>query len=177
VNMHTLSFDRAMKAAMREDADVMMLGELRDLRTVEMALGAASNGHLVFSTMHTINAPKAIERLIEFYPVQKQLSIRNILADCIRAIVAQQLIPRSDGWGRIPAMEVMINCLPVANLIREYKVHQIITVIQTNKNLGMICLDDYLIRLMEEGKITAKSAYEHAIDKKKLEAAIRPQRS
>ena len=165
-----------MKTALREDPDVILVGELRDLKTIDLALTAANTGHLVFSTMHTPSAPKAIERLIEFYPPSRQTSVRNLLADCVRAVIAQQLIPRADGWGRIPAVEVLINCLPVANLIREAKTHQIVSVMQTSKHIGMISMDEYLMKLYEEGKITAVSAYEYAIDKKRLENILRSDR-
>ncbi len=169
VHMHTKSFHSALLSALRQDPDVILLGEMRDLDTIDLALNAASTGHLVFSTMHTSSSSKAIERLVEFYPHQRQASIRSILAECTRAVVAQQLIIRSDGWGRIPAVEIMVNSIPIANMIREFKTHQIITVIQTSKNMGMISMDDYLIKLVEEGKITTMTAYEHAIDRKKIE--------
>ena len=172
VHMHTKSFHNALRSALRQDPDVIMLGEMRELDTIDLALNAASTGHLVFSTMHTPSASKAIERLVEFYPPQRQASVRSILADCIRAVVAQQLIIRSDGWGRIPAVEIMVNSIPIANMIREFKTHQIITVIQTSKNMGMISMDDYLIKLVQEGKITTMTAYENAIDRKKLETLL-----
>ena len=176
VNIHTLSFENAIKASMKEDADVIMVGELRELNTIDLVLTAASMGHLVFSTMHTLSAPKTVERLIDCYPSSRQNSIRMILADCIRAIVAQQLIPRSDGWGRLPAVEIMINCLPISNLIRDSKVHQIPSVMQTSKNMGMIAMDDYLMELYDEGKITAMEAFENSIDKKKLESVLKHDR-
>lgn len=173
INLHTRSFNRALKSALREDPDVIVVGEMRDLRTIDLALTAASTGHLVFTTMHTPSAPKAIERLIEFYPPQRQMSVRILLADCVRAVIAQQLIQRADGWGRVPAVEVMINCLPIANLIREVKGHQIVSVMQASKNIGMVFMDDYLMKLHKEGKITAAAAHEHAIDKKRLESILR----
>lgn len=172
VGQHTRTFQKAMRAALREDPDIIMVGELRDVKSVDLVLNAASTGHLVFTTMHTPSAAKAIERLVEFYPSQRQLAIRAMLADCVRAIVAQQLIIRADGWGRVPAVEVMINCIPIANLIREFKTHQITTVIQTSKNMGMIYMDDYLVSLVKEGKITPMSAYEHAHDRKRMETLI-----
>jgi len=174
IGLHTLSFKRAIRAAMREDADVIMVGEMRDLETIDHVLNAASTGHLVLTTMHTPSAPKSVERFIEFYPSSRQGSVRNMLADCLRAVVAQQLIPRADGWGRIPAVEIMINCLPIANLIRDFKTHQIPSIMQTSKNIGMVLMDDYLMQLYNEGKITAIEAFEHSIDKKKLESVLKP---
>jgi twitching motility protein PilT len=172
LNLHTLSVNRALKTAMRSDPDIIMVSELRDLETTDLALTAANTGQLVLTTMHTSSTIKALERLIEFYPTQRRQSIRNVLADCIRAVIAQQLLSKADGWGLIPAVEVLINCMPIANLIRESRTHQIISVIQTSRNLGMISMDDYLIRLLEQKKITAIAAYEHAIDKRKLESVI-----
>ena len=176
VNIHSLSFENAIKASMKEDADVIMVGELRDLSTIDLVLTASNMGHLVFSTMHTSSSPKTVERLIDFYPSSRQNSIRMILADCVRAIVAQQLIPRADGWGRVPAVEIMINCLPIANLIRESKVHQIPSIMQTSKNLGMISMDDSLMRLYNEAKISGIEAFENSIDKKKLESVLKQDR-
>ncbi|MCE1248130.1 MAG: PilT/PilU family type 4a pilus ATPase [Firmicutes bacterium] len=176
VNMHVLSFERAVRAAMREDTDVIIMGETRDLNSVENMLTAASMGHLVFSTMHTASAPKAVERIVEFYPPSRRTSVRMMLADCLRAIIAQQLIPRSDEMGRVPAVEIMVNNLSIANLIRESKVHQIPTVIQTGKQFGMVSMDDFLMKLFNEGKITAIEAFENSIDKKKLESVLRQHR-
>jgi twitching motility protein PilT len=172
LNSHTGSFQRALKTALRSDPDIIMLSELRDLETTDLALTAANTGLLVLSTMHTSSTTKAIERLIEFYPSQRRQSVRSLLADCLRAIVAQQLLQRADGWGLIPAVEIMLNCMPVANLIRESRTHQVVSVIQTSRNLGMISMDDYLIRLLEQKKINAMAAYEHAIDKKRLETVL-----
>lgn len=174
IGLHSLSFESSLKAVLHQDCDVVMVGEMRDLETIELTLTAAGTGHLVFSTMHTSSAAKAVERLIEFYPAQRQMSVRAMLADCMRAVVAQQLLPRADGWGRIPAVEILINCLPIANLIREFKTHQVTFVMQTSKNIGMITMDDYLRQLFEEGKITSVTAYEHAIDKKSMESVLQP---
>jgi len=177
VGTHTISFKSALRSAMKEDADVIMVGEMRDLETIVQVLTAATMGHLVLTTMHTPSAPKAVERLIDFFPSSRQNSVRAILADSIRAVIAQQLIPRADGWGRIPAIEILINCLPIANLIRESKTHQIPSILQTSKNLGMVSMDDYLMKLYEEGSITAMEAFENAIDKKKLESVLKADRS
>jgi twitching motility protein PilT len=177
IHLHCSSFERALKASLREDPDIIMLGEMRDLKTIDLVLNAASTGHLVFSTMHTASAAKSIERLVEYYPPQKQASIRSILADCVRAVVAQQLVVRSDGWGRVPSLEIMINIPSIANMIREFKTHQINTVIQTSKNVGMISMDDYLVKLVQEGKIVAGAAMAHANDRKKLEAILGSQGS
>lgn len=176
IHLHTLSYQHALKASMQHDVDVIMIGELRSLDTIDLAVTSASMGRLVFATMHTASAPKAVERLIEFYPASRQSSIRSSLANCIRVVVAQQLIPRSDGLGRVPAIEVMINYLSIANLIRESKAHQIPSIMQTSKHLGMISMDDYLMELYNEGIISAIEAFENSIDKKKLESVLRSNR-
>jgi twitching motility protein PilT len=173
LNLHTLSFGRAMETALRSDPDIIMISELRDLETIDIVLTAASTGQLVISTMHTASTAKAIERLIEFYPIQRHQTVRSLLADSIRAIIAQQLIPRADGWGRIPAVEILINCMPIANLIRESRTHQVTSIIQTSRNLGMISMDDYLVKLYEQKKITAVAAYEYAVDKRSFESILR----
>lgn len=176
VKLHTPSYEDGIQAALKQDADVIMVGELRDLETIEHVLNAAGMGHLVFTTMHTSSAPKAVERLIEFFPASRQGAIRDILAESIRVVVAQQLIPRADGLGRIPAVEVMINYLSIANLIRDQKVYQIPSIMQTSKHLGMICMDEYLMQLYNAGRITAIEAFENSIDKKKLESVLRSNR-
>ncbi|MFP4496580.1 MAG: type IV pilus twitching motility protein PilT [Vulcanimicrobiota bacterium] len=168
VRLHTNNFYEALKTSLRQDPDIIMVGELRNQETVELALTAASTGQLVYTTMHTPTTSKAIERLVEFFPSQRQNSVRVVLAEFIRAIISQQLVPRLDGWGRIPAVEILINCPPIANMIREFKPHQILSIIQTSKNVGMVSMDDYLVKLFEDGVLSAETVYEYSIDHNRI---------
>ncbi|PIU25742.1 MAG: hypothetical protein CO097_06195 [Candidatus Infernicultor aquiphilus] len=152
--------------ALREDPDVILVGEMRDLETISMALTAAETGHLVFSTLHTISAAETIERIIDVFPPHQQNQVRMQLAGSILGVIAQILLPTLDEKGRVPAVEVMIANPAIRNLIREGKVHQIPSTIQTSKKDGMQSLDQSLKDLVMEDKISQEEAIKKAIDKK-----------
>jgi twitching motility protein PilT len=166
IGSHTKSFASALRSALREDPDVILVGEMRDLDTISMALTAAETGHLVFSTLHTISAAETIERIIDVFPPHQQNQVRMQLAGSILGIIAQILLPTADEKGRVPAIEVMIANPAIRNLIREGKVHQIPSTIQTSKKEGMQSLDQSLKDLVMEDKISQEEAIKKAIDKK-----------
>ena len=166
VGSHTESFASALRSALREDPDVILVGEMRDLETISMALTAAETGHLVFSTVHTISAGETVERIIDVFPPHQQNQVRMQIAGSLLGIVAQTLIPTLDEKGRVPALEIMIANSAIKNLIREGKVHQIPSTIQTSKKDGMQSLDQSLKDLVMEGKISQEDAVKKAIDKK-----------
>jgi twitching motility protein PilT len=159
VGMHTKSFHAALKGALREDPDVILVGEMRDLETISLAIEAASTGHLVFGTLHTSSAMKTVDRIIEVFPSSEQAQIRSTLSDGIRAVVAQVLFKRIDKKGRCAAMEIMIATSAVRNLIREGKTHQISSSIQTGKKYGMQLLDDAIMDHLNAGRISPDEAY------------------
>jgi len=166
IGSHTKSFASALRSALREDPDVILVGEMRDLDTISMALTAAETGHLVFSTLHTISAAETIERIIDVFPPHQQNQVRMQLAGSILGVIAQTLLPSLDEKGRVPAVEVMIANPAIRNLIREGKVHQIPSTIQTSKKDGMQSLDQSLKDLVMEDKISQEEALKKAIDKK-----------
>ena len=165
VGLHTKSFAAALRGALREDPDIILVGEMRDLTTMSLAIEAASTGHLVFSTLHTTSAPKTVDRIVEVFPAEEQGQIRSTLADGIRAIISQTLFKRIDKKGRAPAMEILIATPAVRNLIREGKSHQIPSMVQTGKKYGMQLLDDAIMELYNKGRISAEDAYMKANDK------------
>jgi twitching motility protein PilT len=165
VGLHTQSFTAALRGALREDPDIILVGEMRDLTTMSLAIEAASTGHLVFSTLHTTSAPKTVDRIVEVFPAEEQGQIRSTLADGVRAIISQTLFKRIDKKGRAPALEILIATPAVRNLIREGKSHQIPSAIQTGKKYGMQLLDDAIMDLFNKGRITAEDAYMKANDK------------
>ncbi|MFC1811162.1 type IV pilus twitching motility protein PilT [Thermodesulfobacteriota bacterium] len=173
VGLHTKSFSAALKGALREDPDIILVGEMRDLETISLAIEAASTGHLVFGTLHTSSAPKTIDRIIEVFPSTEQAQIRSTLADGIRAIIAQVLFKRVDKIGRVPALEILIAVPAVRNLIREGKTHQIPSMIQTGKKYGMVLLDDSIMELYQQGKISIDDAYSKANEKQKFRPLLR----
>jgi twitching motility protein PilT len=148
VGAHTLSFANALRAALREDPDIILVGEMRDLETISLALTAAETGHLVFSTLHTSGAAKTVDRIIDVFPAEQQAQIRAQFAESIQAIISQSLLKRRDGRGLIPALEIMIGTPAVRNLIREAKVAQLPSAIQTGQKFGMISLDQSLKELV-----------------------------
>ncbi len=168
VGLHTKSFSAALKGALREDPDIIMVGEMRDLETISLAIEAASTGHLVFGTLHTSSAPKTVDRVIEVFPSSEQAQIRSTLSDGLRAVIAQVLFKRIDKKGRCAAMEILIANAAVRNLIREGKTHQINSMIQTGKKYGMLLLDDAIMDLLNKGWIGADEAYMKANDKGKF---------
>lgn len=168
VGLHTKSFTAALKGALREDPDIILVGEMRDLETISLAIEAASTGHLVFGTLHTSSAPKTVDRVIEVFPSSEQSQIRSTLADGLRAVIAQVLFKRIDKKGRCAAMEILIATAAVRNLIREGKTHQINSMIQTGKKYGMLLLDDAIMDLLNKGWISGDEAYMKANDKGKF---------
>jgi twitching motility protein PilT len=159
VGLHTQTFASALRGALREDPDIILVGEMRDLETISLAIEAASTGHLVFSTLHTSSAWKTVDRVIEVFPSSEQPLIRSTLADGLRAVISQTLFKRIDKKGRVVALEILIANPAVRNLIREAKTHQIPSMIQTGKKYGMILLDDYIMELYQKRQISAEEAY------------------
>jgi twitching motility protein PilT len=168
VGIHTKSFSAALRGALREDPDIILVGELRDLETISLAVEAASTGHLVFGTLHTTSAPKTVDRIIEVFPSSEQMQIRSTLADGLRAVIAQVLFKRIDKKGRCAATEILIANTAVRNLIRESKTFQIPSMIQTGKKYGMQLLDDAIMELLNKGWIGADEAYNKSNDKTKF---------
>jgi twitching motility protein PilT len=163
---NTKSFSQALRAALREDPDIILVGEMRDLETISMAITAAETGHLVLSTLHTSSAPKTIDRIIDVFTPHQQEQVRVQLSETLKAVVTQQLIPRINGTGRVLAMEIMINSHAIANLIREGKTYQIYSVMQTSRQQGMQTMDQALKTLVRYRKISYEEAYLRCIDKK-----------
>jgi twitching motility protein PilT len=168
VGIHTKSFSAALRGALREDPDIILVGEMRDLETISLAIEAASTGHLVFGTLHTTSAAKTVDRIVEVFPANEQAQIRSTLADGVRAIIAQVLFKRSDQKGRCPALEILIATPAVRNLIRESKTHQLNSMIQTGKRYGMQLLDEAIMELYNKGWITGDDAYQKSNDKAKF---------
>jgi len=165
VGIHTQSFSAALRGALREDPDIILVGEMRDLETISLAIEAASTGHLVFGTLHTMSASKTIDRIIEVFPSSEQAQIRSTLADGIRSVIAQVLFKRVDTRGLCAALEILIATPAARNLIREGKTHQIPSVIQTGRKYGMQLLDDAIMGLLDKGWIGADEAYAKSNDK------------
>jgi len=173
VGLHTKTFSAALRGALREDPDIILVGELRDLETISLAIEAASTGHLVFGTLHTSSAAKTVDRIIEVFPASQQAQIRSTLSDGLRAVIAQVLFKRIDVKGRIPALEILIATPAVRNLIREGKTHQINSMIQTGKKYGMQLLDDAIMVLYEKKRISADDAYAKSNDKGRFRPFLR----
>ncbi|NPU85423.1 MAG: type IV pilus twitching motility protein PilT [Syntrophaceae bacterium] len=165
VGLHTRSFSAALRGALREDPDIILVGEMRDLETISLAIEAASTGHLVFGTLHTTSAAKTVDRVIEVFPANEQAQIRSTLADGIRAVISQTLFKRVDKKGRCAALEILIANSAVRNLVRESKTFQIPSMIQTGKKYGMQLLDDAIMELMNKGWISGDDAYQKCNDK------------
>ena len=168
VGIHTHSFAAALRGALREDPDIILVGEMRDLETISLAIEAASTGHLVFATLHTTSAVKTVDRIIEVFPADQQAQVRSTLSDGIRAIIAQVLFKRIDQKSRCVALEILIANSAVRNLIREAKTHQLPSMIQTGKKYGMQLLDDAIMDLYNRGWISADEAYMKANEKAKF---------
>ncbi len=165
VRTHTHSFASALKMAAREDPDIVLVGEMRDLETIRLALTAAELGILVFGTLHTNSAAKTIDRIIDAFPADEQPQVRVMLADSLKSVIAQQLLKTADGKGRCAANEVLVSTSALSNLIREGKISMINSMIQTGSALGMQTMDQALQKLIKDGRITAEAAWEKAIDK------------
>jgi twitching motility protein PilT len=167
IGTHAKSFAEALKAAGREDPDLILVGEMRDLDTISMALSAAERGTLVFGTLHTNNAAKTMDRIISVFPAAEQEGIRNVLGETIRAVLAQQLLPQVGG-GRVAALEILFSSPAIGNMIREGKTPQITSAIQTGMRDGMVDMDTSIRRLYEAKRITARAAFDKAIDKEQF---------
>ena len=162
INIHTLSQANALRAALREDPDILIVSELRDLSTIQLAVSAAETGHLVFGTMNTINAAQTISRIVDSFPAEEQSVIRNMISESLRGVICQQLVPKKDGTGMVPAYEVLIITPPVASLIRTGKIGQINNAITTGKNNGMISMDNSLEILANNKLISISEACSRA---------------
>jgi twitching motility protein PilT len=174
VGRHTVSFEAALKASLREDPDVIVIGELRDRETVEIALTAAETGHLVLATMSTPSAAKTIDRLIDMFPPDDQSQVRASLGAALKAIVAQRLLPDAQGTGVVAAVELLVGMLALSNMIRDNKLFQLPNLMQRGRAFGMIRLDDSLLELVRAGKLAEDVAVRHADSKKELVAALHP---
>ncbi len=175
VGAHTKSFSASLRGALREDPDVILVGEMRDLETISLAIEAASTGHLVFATLHTSSAMKTVDRIIEVFPANQQPQIRSTLSDGIRAILAQVLFKRVDRKGRCPAVEVLIATPAVRNLVREGKTHQLTSSMQTGKKYGMQVLDDAIMDLYNKGQISPDDAYAKSNEKSRFKPLLKSQ--
>jgi twitching motility protein PilT len=168
VGLHTKSFASALKGALREDPDIILVGELRDLETIELALTAASTGHLVFGTLHTQSAAKTVDRIIDVFPAEQQNKIRATLSEALKGVVAQNLFKRIDKKGRVAALEILVFTTAIANLVREGKTHQIPGMIQVGKKIGNQPLDDAIMDHLRMKRISPEEAYDKSLDKKKF---------
>lgn len=168
VGPHTQSFANALKAALREDPDIILVGEMRDLETIQLALTAAETGHLVMGTLHTSSAPKTVDRIIDVFPPSQQAQVRAMLAESMQAVITQSLCKKIGG-GRAAALEIMIGTSAVRNLIREGKIHQLPSVIQTSQNVGMRTMEMSLIELLSNNLITAETAIEKGLNPQLVE--------
>ena len=172
VGEHVNTFSDSLRAALREDPDIILVGEMRDLETISQAITAAETGHLVFATLHTTSAAKTVDRIIDAFPMNQQEQIRTILSESLKGVVAQALLRRADGKGRIAAFEILLAVPALAALIRENKTFQIPTLIQTQRGVGMTLLDQSLLDLVKRRLVTPQEALEYAIDKKAFQAAV-----
>jgi twitching motility protein PilT len=172
VGTDSVSFGAALKAAIRQDADVILVGEMRDLETISLALRAAEMGTLVFGTLHTNSAAKTIDRLIDVFPAEEQAQARVSLADSLVAIVAQLLLPKADGSGRVAAHEILLKTPGLPNLIREGNISMLVNVMQAGKSQGMQLLDETLLGLVERGVVSARDAHLKATDKSRFEGLL-----
>jgi twitching motility protein PilT len=173
VGIHTRSFGAALRGALREDPDIILVGEMRDLETIRLALEAANTGHLVFGTLHTTSAAKTIDRIIEVFPAEEQAQVRNGLSTGLKVVVAQNLFKRVDKKGRCAALEILVCTAAVGNLIREGKTVQIPSAIQTGKQFGMQTLDDAIMAVLSKGWISPTEAYDKCIDRTKFRPLLK----
>ena len=165
---HTDSFASALRASLREDPDVIMVGEMRDLETISLAITASETGHLVLATLHTSNASRTLDRLLDVFPSDQQEQIRVMVSESLRGVISHQLIPKKDGTGRVLALEILTNTPAVANVIREAKTYMLPGIIQTGKKQGMRLMDDTLIDLYDRGLISAEETYARADQKQAM---------
>jgi twitching motility protein PilT len=168
LHAHTHSFPEALKHLLRQDPNVILVGEMRDLETIAAAITISETGHLVFATLHTLDAAQTVDRIIDVFPPYQQQQIRTMLSGTLKGVVCQQLLPRKDGAGRVAAREIMVMTHAIANLIREGKTHQIYSAIQTGGQFGMITMDAAVNNLLKKGLITSEVAGAAVIDKNSL---------
>ena len=168
VKTHTSSFKSALRAALREDPDIVLVGELRDLETIEIAIETAETGHLVFGTLHTNTAASTVERIIQQFPEMKQAQIRQMLASSLKGVVAQNLLKKASGKGRVAALEILVGNQALSAQIRDGKTHQIQSTMQVGGKDGMVLLNDSLVKLVKDGVVTAQEALLKAVDKNDL---------
>jgi twitching motility protein PilT len=168
VGPHTGSFARALRAALREDPDVIVIGELRDLETISLALTAAETGHLVFATLHTSGAIRTLNRVVGAFPADQQEQVRSMVSESLRAVISQRLVPTADGRRRVPALELLVNNKAVANLIRENKTFQLQSILQMGAAHGMCLMDDSLARLVGEKQVAREEALRHCEDPRRI---------
>jgi twitching motility protein PilT len=174
IGQHTESFASALRAALREDPDVILVGEMRDLTTIQLAMSAAETGHLVFGTLHTSTAAKTVDRIIDVFPTDQQEQVRAMLSESLKGVICQQLLKTADGKGRVAALEIMLGTPAIANLIREGKTFQIPSIMQTAKKDGMQLLDQHLLDLLKTKMVNPDEAYRCAVDKKQFEQYLTP---
>jgi twitching motility protein PilT len=175
VGVHTRSFKQALRAALREDPDIILVGEMRDLETVSIAIETAETGHLVFGTLHTTTAASTVDRIIDQFPADRQSQVRVMLSESLRGVIAQTLC-RKIGGGRIAAREILLTIPAVSNLIREGKTFQIPSIMQTNRRAGMVTLNDALMELVDNRLVEPKEAYMKSVDKSGFAAALKAKR-
>jgi len=172
VGVHTKSFAAALRGALREDPDIILIGEMRDLETIELALTAASTGHLVFGTLHTQSAAKTVDRIIDVFPADQQNKIRQTLSESLKGVVAQTLFKRTDKKGRVAAFEILVFTTAISNLVRENKTHQIPGMIQVGKKIGNQPLDDHIMEHLRMKRISPEDAYDKSLDRKKFRSFL-----
>jgi len=169
---HTLSFANALRSALREDPDVILVGEMRDLETINLALTAAETGHLVLSTLHTRNAPDTVNRIIDVFPAGQQGQVLAQLSGSLQGVISQRLLPTASGIGRIAAVEIMLVTIALRNMIREKKIHQIPSIMQAGSQMGMQTLDDHLLQLVRSGKISKSVAIRYATEPHRIDPSV-----
>lgn len=169
LGIHTRSFENALKAALRQDPDVIMVGELRDIESIRLAVTAAETGHLVLGTLATSSGPKTVDRIIDSFPPDEQNQIRSMVAEGLRAVITQRLLPRSDGKGQVLACEIMVGTLPLANLIRGEKTHMLASQMITGRSVGMQTMDDSIWEHLQAGTIDQETAIRFAENKKRFQ--------
>ena len=172
IGLDSHSYANALRAALREDPDVILVGEMRDFETISVAITAAETGHLVLSTLHTIGAASTVDRVIDVFPPHQQQQIRVQFANVLESVISQQLIPTADGKGRVAAFEVLHSTHAVRNLIRESKSHQLMSIMQTNRAMGMIAMDESILQLFMAGRINKDMAIQFAVDPEAMEKKV-----
>lgn len=173
INSHTQSFKSALRAALRQDPDIVLVGELRDLETTEIAIETAETGHLVLGTLHTTTAASTVNRIVDQFPASRQDQIRTMLSSSLKGVVSQTLLKKKDGKGRVAGLEILVITSALANLIREGKIHQIPSAIQTGGKFGMQLLNSHLIELVRSQDVSPEEAYNKAVDKNDMATKIR----